>query len=108
MCKDLRKVIARTKGVKPSAHGCEECLATGSAWVHLRLCLTCGHVGCCDDSPNRHATRHYERTDHPVVRSFEPGEGWGWCFADEELAEEVPAFPGEAAPHHYSAGAGLT
>jgi uncharacterized UBP type Zn finger protein len=63
--------------------GCQECLETGSRWVHLRLCLECGHVGCCDSSPNRHATAHFRETDHNVVRSFEPGEDWRWCFADE-------------------------
>ncbi len=63
-------------------NGCEECLKTGSPWVHLRLCLTCGHVGCCDSSPNRHATRHFHETTHPIIRSFEPGEDWRWCYAD--------------------------
>ena len=63
--------------------GCEECLKSGDAWVHLRLCMTCGHVGCCDSSPNRHATAHFHATSHPVVRSFEPGETWGWCYEDE-------------------------
>ena len=65
--------------------GCEECLATGGTWVHLRLCLTCGHVGCCDQSPGRHATAHYHETEHPVMRSFEPGENWGWCYVDEVM-----------------------
>lgn len=67
--------------------GCQECLATGSRWVHLRLCTTCGHVGCCDSSPNKHATAHHRATDHPVVRSFEPGETWRWCFVDQAMAE---------------------
>ena len=75
-------------GVAPvpprTLNGCEECLKSGSRWVHLRLCLTCGHVGCCDSSPNRHATRHFRATKHPVVASFEPGERWAWCYADEE------------------------
>lgn len=65
--------------------GCVECLATGGRWVHLRMCLTCGHVGCCDSSPNRHATAHFRQTDHPVVRSFEPGEDWRWCYLDEVM-----------------------
>jgi CPA1 family monovalent cation:H+ antiporter len=65
--------------------GCEECLATGSSWVHLRLCLECGHVGCCDSSPMKHASKHYDETEHPVMRSFEPGENWRWCFVDEKL-----------------------
>ena len=69
--------------VTPSAAGCEECLAIGSEWVHLRLCLTCGHVGCCDDSPNRHATKHFHATKHPIVRWFEPGEDWKWCYVDQ-------------------------
>lgn len=62
--------------------GCEECLASGDSWVHLRICLTCGHVGCCDSSPNRHATKHYHATGHPVVASWEPGERWAWCYED--------------------------
>jgi CPA1 family monovalent cation:H+ antiporter len=67
--------------------GCEECLQMGSEWVHLRLCLSCGHVGCCDSSPNRHATKHFLGTKHPVVKSYQPGENWEWCFVDEILAE---------------------
>ena len=69
--------------VAPSTQGCRECLASGQDWVHLRVCLECGHVGCCDDSPGRHATRHFRSTGHPVMRSLEPGETWGWCFVDE-------------------------
>ena len=65
------------KTVTPSARGCEECLKTGSEWVHLRLCRACGHVGCCDDSPHRHAT------GHPVIEGYDPPEGWGWCYVDE-------------------------
>ena len=67
--------------------GCEECLAQGDTWVHLRLCLACGHVGCCDSSKNKHATKHFHRTKHPVIRSWEPGERWMWCYADEAGAE---------------------
>lgn len=67
--------------------GCEECLKSGDTWVHLRLCLACGHVGCCDDSPNRHATKHFHRTSHPVIRSFQPGERWRWCFVHELFVE---------------------
>jgi uncharacterized UBP type Zn finger protein len=70
--------------------GCEECLQTGSRWVHLRLCLSCGHVGCCDSSPGKHATRHYQATRHPIVRSYEPGENWAWCYADGVLIEPAP------------------
>jgi uncharacterized UBP type Zn finger protein len=70
--------------VRPSStSGCSECLRTGDAWVHLRLCLTCGEVGCCDSSPNRHASRHAAATGHPIVRSFQPGEDWAWCYLDE-------------------------
>lgn len=63
--------------------GCEECLKAGTSWVHLRLCLGCGHVGCCDSSPGRHASRHYQHTHHPVMASYERGERWAWCFVDE-------------------------
>jgi uncharacterized UBP type Zn finger protein len=64
-------------------NGCEECLATGDSWVHLRLCLTCGHVGCCDSSKNKHATMHFHASSHPIVQSYEPGEDWLWCYVDE-------------------------
>ena len=75
---------ARTiRKVTPSALGCEECLKLGSAWVHLRLCRTCGHVGCCDSSPNRHATKHFRKTRHPIIEGYDPPEGWGWCYVDE-------------------------
>ncbi|HEV2416112.1 MAG TPA: UBP-type zinc finger domain-containing protein [Candidatus Dormibacteraeota bacterium] len=67
--------------------GCEECLATGGRWVHLRLCLQCGHVGCCDNSPGKHATKHFHKTEHPVIASYEPGENWVWCYVDEVFAE---------------------
>ncbi len=67
--------------------GCEECLALGDGWVHLRLCETCGHVGCCDSSKNTHATKHFRASAHPVIRSFEPGESWKWCYVDEALWE---------------------
>ncbi|HEV2734623.1 MAG TPA: cation:proton antiporter [Longimicrobiaceae bacterium] len=73
----IRSVFPRTPA------GCEECLARGDSWVHLRVCMTCGHVGCCDSSPNRHATAHFHGTRHPVMRSFERGEDWGWCYVDE-------------------------
>ena len=72
----------------PSGDGCGECLAIGSGWVHLRLCLTCGNVGCCDSSPNQHASRHARAKRHPVIRSFEPGEAWRYCFADDSWSEE--------------------
>jgi uncharacterized UBP type Zn finger protein len=69
--------------------GCEECLKTGSTWVHLRICLVCGHVGCCDQSPNRHATKHFHQTDHAMMRSGEPFETWGWCYVDEEMFDPI-------------------
>jgi len=73
----------------PSSQGCEDCLRIGGRWVHLRRCLVCGHVGCCDSSPNHHATEHFRETGHPLIQSFEPGEDWLWCYVDE-LAFEVP------------------
>jgi uncharacterized UBP type Zn finger protein len=74
--------------------GCEECLASGGEWLHLRICLECGHVGCCDDSPNRHATAHAGTTEHPIIRSLEPGEDWSWCYPDE-LLMRIAAVRGE-------------
>lgn len=73
--------------VAPSANGCEDCLRTGDEWVHLRMCLECGHVGCCDDSKNRHATKHFHDTQHPVIQSHQPGERWKWCYIDEVVWE---------------------
>jgi uncharacterized UBP type Zn finger protein len=70
--------------------GCGECLQAGGTWVNLRLCLMCGHVGCCDSSPNRHATAHYRQTQHPLIQSFESGEDWGWCYVEELLVEPAP------------------
>ena len=79
------------RNVQPhTPKGCEECLAMGGRWVHLRLCLTCGHVGCCDSSPSRHATAHHRKTQHPLIRSFERGEDWGWCYVDEVMLEPAP------------------
>lgn len=100
-CSHLDAAARRNHGVTPSGQGCEECLATGAEWVHLRLCLTCGHVGCCDQSPNRHATKHHHATSHPVIRSYEPGEDWGYCYPDDAFVERVRAFAGEAATEHY-------
>ena len=77
--------------VTPSAPGCEECLKIGQRWVHLRLCLTCGHVGCCDNSVGKHATKHFHATSHPLIKSFEPGEDWVWCYVDEVFLEPAPA-----------------
>jgi uncharacterized UBP type Zn finger protein len=77
-----------------SVPGCEECLAAGGVWLHLRICLECGHVGCCDDSPSRHASRHAAAEEHPIIRSLEPGEDWSWCFPDE-LLMRIAAVRGE-------------
>jgi uncharacterized UBP type Zn finger protein len=77
--------------VEPQADGCVECLRTGDTWVHLRRCLKCGHIGCCDSSKNRHATRHFHQTKHPVIQSFEPGEDWVWCYVHEIMAEPEAA-----------------
>ncbi len=74
--------------------GCEDCLAMGGKWLHLRICLECGHVGCCDSSPNRHASAHAAAEDHPLIRSLQPGEDWSWCFADQ-LGMVIPEIRGE-------------
>jgi uncharacterized UBP type Zn finger protein len=74
--------------------GCEDCLREGGVWLHLRICLTCGHVGCCDNSPNRHATAHNRESGHQLIRSIEPGEEWSWCYADE-VAMLIPEIHGE-------------
>ena len=74
--------LKEIRQVTPSAEG-EDCLRIGSPWVHLRLCLTCGHVGCCDSSPNRHARKHFHTSRHPIIQSFEPGEDWRYCYVDE-------------------------
>ena len=89
--------LDQVRDVAPRAEGCEECLATNGRWVHLRMCMSCGHIGCCDSSPGRHATEHNHQTTHPIVRSFEPGEDWWWCFPDD-LAFEVEGYG--PAPSH--------
>jgi uncharacterized UBP type Zn finger protein len=76
--------LDQVRDVSPSADGCEECLKIGASWVELRLCLACGHVGCCDSSPNRHGTRHFQETGHAIMRSFEPGADWRWCYVDKK------------------------
>ncbi|TMQ07909.1 MAG: UBP-type zinc finger domain-containing protein [Deltaproteobacteria bacterium] len=76
---------AQIRRVKRPARGCEDCLKIGGQWVHLRACLTCGHVSCCDSSPNRHATKHFQTTRHPIVTSVEVGEDWTWCYIDEQF-----------------------
>ncbi|HEY3199285.1 MAG TPA: UBP-type zinc finger domain-containing protein [Actinomycetes bacterium] len=86
------------RDVEPSSPGCEDCLRIGGQWVHLRLCMHCGHVGCCDNSPNRHATAHWRsNSDHPLIRSYEPGEDWWWCYPEELLFDIEGAPP---APSH--------
>ena len=75
--------LSQTRDVKPTSQGCEDCLKIGDTWVHLRICLQCGHVGCCDSSKNKHATRHFQSTTHPVIQSFQPGESWRWCYVDQ-------------------------
>lgn len=86
-CRHLKSIrVTETR-----THVCEECVRMGDRWVHLRLCLECGHVGCCDSSKNKHATKHYRGTRHPLIRSIERGETWIWCYVDEEMAGEVTA-----------------
>jgi uncharacterized UBP type Zn finger protein len=80
--------LDQIRDVEPrTPEGCEECLAMGDDWVHLRLCLSCGHVGCCDDSKNKHATQHYHAIHHPIIRSLEPGEDWIYCYPDDMVME---------------------
>jgi uncharacterized UBP type Zn finger protein len=83
--------------VEPSSNGCEDCQQIGGTWVHLRVCQQCGHVGCCDNSPNKHATAHFNTTQHPIIRSFEPGEEWYFCYVDDLGFEIDGAAP---APSH--------
>lgn len=87
---DYCEHIAAIVRVTPTAKGCEDCLKTGDTWVHLRLCESCGHVGCCDSSPNRHASKHYISTHHPIIRSFETGEEWGYCYVDDLFFQTLP------------------
>jgi uncharacterized UBP type Zn finger protein len=91
-CSHLDHVLVRE--LPDSVAGCEECLALGDGWVHLRICLECGHVGCCDSSPNRHATAHAQGTNHPIIRSLQPGEDWAWCYVDQ-IGMVVPEVRGE-------------
>ena len=79
--------LATIRDVTPSAAGCEDCLRIGAGWLHLRLCLECGHVGCCDSSPNTHATKHHHASHHPIIASFEPGEHWKFCYVDDVMWE---------------------
>jgi hypothetical protein len=84
--------------VAPSGNGCVECDANGGWWFHLRRCAQCGHIGCCDNSPEQHATAHFRETGHPVIRSFEPGEEWFWSYPEEDFYETGPALAG---PEHH-------
>lgn len=84
--------------VSPSSTGCEDCLKTGGTWLNLRMCMSCGHIGCCDSSPNRHATAHFLATSHPVIRSYEPGQDWWWCYVDEASFEVAGAPPAASHP----------
>jgi uncharacterized UBP type Zn finger protein len=86
--------LDQIRSVPPSGNGCVECLLMGGVWVHLRRCTECGHIGCCDNSPNKHATAHFHETAHPIIQSYEPGEDWYWCYVDDimfELAGEDPS-----------------
>ena len=91
-CTHLDQV--RVTELPDSVPGCEDCLASGDPWLHLRICLGCGKVGCCDDSPNRHARAHAGESGHPIIRSIEPGEQWSWCFLDQ-IAMVLPEVEGE-------------
>lgn len=90
--------LATIADVSPSSDGCEDCLRMGGLWVHLRMCMSCGHVGCCDSSPNRHATAHFHDTGHAIIRSYEPGEEWWWCYVDELAFEIDELTPGPSHP----------
>ena len=79
--------LNQIKDVNPKTTGCEECEKTGDKWVELRMCLTCGHVGCCDSSKNKHATKHFKETNHAMMKSFEKGQDWKWCYVDEGMIE---------------------
>lgn len=81
--------LSQIREVSPSAEGCEDCLKMGDEWVHLRLCMLCGHVGCCDSSKNQHATKHFHVSSHPVIKSHEEGEEWGYCYVDDAFFESI-------------------
>ena len=86
-CAHLNQIKVKTT----RKHECEECVKMGDTWVHLRLCLECGHIGCCDSSKNKHATKHFHTTKHPLIRSIEPGERWIWCYVDNLSPGEIEA-----------------
>ena len=79
--------LIRTHGANSA--GCEECLKLGDSWVHLRVCMICGKTGCCDDSKNKHASKHFAETGHPIIRSKEPGGTWGWCYVDRKMFDPI-------------------
>lgn len=81
--------FSQARFMEPTADLCQECVDLGSSWVHLRQCLVCGHVGCCDSSPNRHATKHHNDSGHPIIRSIQPGEVWGYCYVDDVFVERL-------------------
>jgi hypothetical protein len=94
--------LSEVQEITPSTDGCEDCIKLEEWWIHLRLCMICGHVGCCDESPNKHASKHARHAEHPIMTSFEPGEDWGWCFVDDMEVEDDwrvngPRFHSEAA-----------
>jgi uncharacterized UBP type Zn finger protein len=80
--------VEQIRDVKPKTRGCEECMKTGGKWVALRMCMTCGHVGCCDSSPGMHAREHFNKTKHPIIKSIEPGQDWMWCYVDKAYVEK--------------------
>jgi uncharacterized UBP type Zn finger protein len=82
--------VHQIKVVQPADEVCEDCVETGDQWLHLRMCLTCGHIGCCDSSPNKHASKHFQTTSHPVIRSAQPGHTWTWCYVDRLAPAELP------------------
>ena len=86
--------LDQIRPVRPTTRVCKECLKIGDTWVHLRLCMICGHVGCCDSSKNKHATKHFHATAHPIKRSIEPGETRGWCYVDEVMLDFSEALAG--------------
>jgi hypothetical protein len=90
--------LATITPVAPSGDGCVECLATGGRWVHLRRCTECGHIGCCDSSPGRHATAHFHSASHPLIQSYEPGEDWYFCYVDDLMFEMDGAGPSPSHP----------
>ena len=90
MDEDAQTPVGIDPDAAPSGTGCLECLASGGWWVHLRRCAACGHIGCCDSSPSRHASAHHARTGHPGIQSYEPGEDWFWSYPDATYADGVP------------------